>query len=239
MIVEERPAPIAKPEVAADKPIPLESGDRLTATEFMRRYEAMPEVKKAELIQGIVYMASPVRVDQHGIPDSLAQTWLGNYAVSTPGTHASINATAKLGPRDVLQPDGMMWIDQECGGQSRIEDGYLVSGPELAIEIAASSASIDAHVKKASYLQAGIREYIVWRTRDAAIDWWYLFEDEYHLLAPDDDGILQSRVFPGLWLDAEAMIAQDGPRVLEVLNQGLTSDAHRAFADGLKTRGEE
>lgn len=46
---------------------PLESGDRLTRAEFERRYEAAPEHFKAELIEGVVYVASPVRIF-HGNP---------------------------------------------------------------------------------------------------------------------------------------------------------------------------
>ena len=51
------------------KILPLENGDRLSRLEFERRYQAMPELKKAELIEGRVYMASPVRII-HGQPTS-------------------------------------------------------------------------------------------------------------------------------------------------------------------------
>jgi len=46
---------------------PLESGDRLTRQEFERRYQAMPNIQKAELIEGVVYVASPVRATSHGV----------------------------------------------------------------------------------------------------------------------------------------------------------------------------
>src|SRR6266581_7420658 len=97
-------APVRRKEVSRRTPV-LENGDRLSASEFLRRYEAMPEVKKAELINGIVYMGSPVRLDQHGEPDNLIQTWLGNYAIATAGVKAATNSTARLGPDDVPQPD--------------------------------------------------------------------------------------------------------------------------------------
>src|SRR2546426_11913975 len=89
----------------------LENGDHLSATEFLRRYEAMPEVKKAELIEGIVYMPSPVRLNVHGYPDNLVQTWLGTYAFATPGVQASANSTVKLGVRNVPQPDAFLSIE--------------------------------------------------------------------------------------------------------------------------------
>src|SRR2546427_8920797 len=131
---------------------PLQSGDHLSAREFLRRYEAMPEVKKAELINGIVYMGSPVRLDQHGEPDNLLQTWLGTYSIATPGVKAATNSTARLGPDDAPQPDGLLRIVPQCGGQAQLDGkGYLEGAPGLAGEVAASSASLDGRGKLAPY----------------------------------------------------------------------------------------
>ena len=122
----------------------LENGDHLTAGEFLRRYEAMPEVKKAELVCGIVYMGSPVRVDQHGEPDALIKTWLGTYSIATPGVKHGVNATVRLGPDDVLQPDGFLRLAPEYGGNTKFDsNGYLVGPPDLVVEVAASSVSIE------------------------------------------------------------------------------------------------
>ena len=80
-------------------PPPLENGARLTSREFLRRYEATPEVKKAELIEGIVYMPPPISAD-HSESDSLIQTWLGTYAAMTPRVKCFTNTTVLLGPRN-------------------------------------------------------------------------------------------------------------------------------------------
>jgi Uma2 family endonuclease len=213
---------------------PLENGAHLGATEFLRRIEAMPELKKAELVNGIVYMGSPVRLDQHGEPDNLIQTWLGTYSAATCGVKAAANTTVRLGPDDVPQPDGLLWITAECGGQSRLDEkGFLQGAPELVVEVAASSVSLDAQDKVASYRRAGVREYVIWRTEDDAIDRRVLEDDEYRLLAPDEKGILRSRVFPGLWLDASALLARDGARMLTALQQGIQSPEHAAFVQEL------
>src|SRR5687768_10596008 len=136
----------------SDLPPNLENGDHLTAREFLRRYEAMPEIKKAELVNGIVYMASPIRIDQHGEPDSLIQTWVGTYSVGTPGVKSAANSTIRLGSDDVLQPDALLRVVPEFGGKARVDDkGLLLGAPELVIEIAASSASIDTREKLNSY----------------------------------------------------------------------------------------
>src|ERR1700740_2241344 len=75
---------------------PLENGDRLTRAEFERRYEAMPHVKKAELIEGVVYMPSPVRFGQHGKPHHDLGTYLGIYRHFTPGTDSGDNFSIRM-----------------------------------------------------------------------------------------------------------------------------------------------
>jgi Uma2 family endonuclease len=212
----------------------LESGDHLTASEFLRRYDAMPEVKKAELIDGIVYMASPVRVDQHGEPDSLSQGLLLNYAAATPGVRSATNATVRLGPDDVPQPDVLLRILPSHGGRTRVNArGYLVGAPELVMEIAASSASVDTREKLHSYRRAGVQEYIIWRTQQQALDWWTLHEDDYVPLEPDAHGIIRSKVFPGLWLDVGAMLRLDATIMLARLAEGLATVEHTHFVKAL------
>lgn len=206
-----------KPATPARRAIPsLENGDHLSAREFLRRYEAMPEVKKAELIQGIVHMASPVRLDLHGKPDALIQGWLCVYAASHPeATHAT-NVTVRLDSDDVAQPDAVLFLDADHGGKTVVdESGYLSGAPELVVEIAASSVSRDAREKLVSYRRAGVAEYLLWRVLDEEIDWFVLEEDEYRLIEPEE-GFLSSRVFPGLALPVAAALAGDLATVLAV-----------------------
>lgn len=206
-----------KPATPAWRPVPsLENGDHLSAREFLRRYEAMPEVKKAELIQGIVHMASPVRLDLHGKPDALIQGWLCVYAASHPeATHAT-NVTVRLDSDDVAQPDAVLFLDAAHGGKAAVdESGYLSGAPELVVEIAASSVSRDAREKLVSYRRAGVAEYLLWRVLDEEIDWFLLEEDEYRLIQPEE-GLLRSRVFPGLALPVAAALSGDLATVLGV-----------------------
>lgn len=217
----------------------LENGDLLTASEFLRRYETLPKVKKAELIEGIVYMGSPVRITQHAEPDTLVQTWLGYYAAHTPGTAAAGNATVRLDSDNVPQPDALLRILPECGGQSRVNaEGYLDGPPEIIVEIAASSASIDLRDKFKAYRRAGVLEYLIWRTEEKKFDWLILETDQYQPNPPDAQGIIQSRVFPGLHLDASALLGMNSARVLDVLQAGLSSLAHATFAARLKEAGK-
>ncbi len=209
---------------------PLEPGDRLTRAEFERRYEAMPQLKKAELIEGVVYMPSPARFQRHGRPNAHLITWLGLYESATPGVEGGGNSTARLDLDNEPQPDALLLIDPARGGQARISpDDYVEAAPELVGEVAASSASIDLNTKLHVYRRNGVREYIVWRVLDQEVDWFVLRAGQYERLAPDGAGILRSEVFPGLWLDPAALVRRDLARVLAVLQQGLASPEHAAF----------
>jgi Uma2 family endonuclease len=228
-----------RPEPSPNGIPPLEQGDHLRREEFERRYEAMPRLKKAELIQGVVYMPSPTRHRRHGLPHGQISTWLGVYAGATPGVEASFNVTTRLDDENEPQPDAVLLISPERGGQASIsDDDYLEGAPELAAEVASSSVSYDLHSKLEVYRIHSVREYIVWRVLDCEIDWFVLRRKRFIRHTPDDEGILRSEVFPGLWLDPAALVGGDWPRVLAVLQRGLATPEHAAFVAQLAAAGE-
>jgi Uma2 family endonuclease len=209
---------------------PLESGDRLSRHEFERRYAASTDVTKAELIEGVVYVASPLRFQRHAEPHGQLVIWLGNYQISTPGVKLGIEPTILLDQDNEPQPDGVLLIEPNLGGQSRLtEDDYIEGAPELIAEVAASSATYDLHDKKNAYRRNGVAEYIVWRVLENKLDWFYLYEGEYLPLEPDTDGIIRSRIMPGLWLAVPALLMGDMAKVLAVLQDGLNSPEHKVF----------
>jgi Putative restriction endonuclease len=214
---------------------PLEPGDHLTREEFERRYEAMPHVTKAELIEGVVYMPSPVRMDQHASPQADFIGWLWHYRVFTPGVRVGDNATVRLDLDNEPQPDGLMIREPSHGGRVVIGPrGYIESAPELVGEIAASTASFDLHSKLRVYRRNQVQEYIVWRVEDAMVDWFILRQGDYVKLPLNSVGIYQSDVFPGLWLDPAALVRADLPTVLRVSQQGIASPEHAAFVAKLQ-----
>lgn len=206
---------------------PLENGDRLTRAEFERRYWAMPNVKKAELIEGIVYMTSPVLVT-HGRPHSYVLTWLGVYCASTAGVEPYDNTSVRLDADNEVQPDAILRL--VSSGRSKIsDDGYIEGTPELIVEVAGSSASHDLHTKLHVYRRNGVQEYIVWQVYDNKLDWFQLVEGVYEPLAADEQGVIKSLVFPGLYLDVEVLLRGDRAQVLAVLETGLASAEHASF----------
>ena len=208
----------------------LEQGDHLTRDEFERRYSAMPNVKKAELIEGVVYMPSPVRWSGHAEPHSHLNGWMFYYKLHTPCVRIGDNGTVQFDDDNEPQPDCMLLLDPTCGGQASISsEDYVDAAPELVAEVSASSVSIDLHAKKRVYQHKGVREYLVWRVLDLQIDWFVSRGGAYEFLVPDKFGILRSEAFPGLWLDAAALIRGDLPAVIAVLQQGIASPEHAAF----------
>lgn len=214
---------------------PLENGDRLTRPEFERRYNAMLNVRKAELIEGVVYMASPLRFRPHAKPHGRLITWLGVYETATPCIEMGIEPTVRLDIDNEPQPDGVLLISTESGGHATLSDDEYVEGaPELVVEVAASSAAIDLGDKKRAYRRSGVQEYIAWQVYDQKIDWWQLQDVDYVSFVPDEQGIIHSQVFPGLWLNVAAMLQGDMRSVLAVLQTGINHPEHKTFVQQLE-----
>jgi Uma2 family endonuclease len=211
----------------------LRAGDRLTRDEFERRYAAMPDLKKAELLEGVVYMPSPVRYTQHGHPHGVLAAWLSAYALATPGVEYAVDPSMRLDLDNEPQPDLLLRV-AGASGSSRIDaDGYLAGPPELVVEVAASSVSYDLHQKLHVYRRDGVREYLVLRAEDAEVDWFALRGGAYERLVPDAAGVLRSEAFPGLWLDVPALLRGDAAALVRAVEEGVRTPEHAAFRRGL------
>ncbi|NEO58602.1 MAG: Uma2 family endonuclease [Okeania sp. SIO3B5] len=209
------------------KTLPLENGDRLTRQEFERRYTRMSDVKKAELIEGVVYMSSPVRIT-HGTPHAFIMTWLGNYWVATPGVTLADNTTVRLDAENEVQPDALLRI--ETGGNSIIStDGYVEGAPEFIAEVASSSSSYDLGEKLKVYRRNQVQEYLVWQVYEQKIDWFRWREGKYINLPIDEQGIIKSEIFPGLWLSVSNLISGNLVEVNSELQKGLKTSEHQKF----------
>lgn len=213
---------------------PLAAGMRLTRDEFLRRWEMHPEITKAELIGGVVYMPSPVS-PEHGDAESDVGTWIGTYRSATPGTKSGHNTTALM-LEDAPQADINLRIVPECGGRSWSEGKRLHGAPELIAEICLTSADYDLHVKYDLYETIGVQEYLAVLVERQQIRWHRLVNGRYELLPPDTDSIFRSHVFPGLWLDGAALLRSDLPTILAVLQAGLASPEHQAFVEELAAK---
>jgi len=216
---------------------PLRPGDRLTRAEFERRWEAMPQVKRAELIDGEVIMPAAASSRHSGSHFDMIG-WLAYYRYQTPGTEGHAEHSVRFDDSNEPQPDALLRIKESCGGRSRVDsEGYLDNGPELICEVALTSVAIDLGRKLHLYQRFGVQEYLVWRVADKIIDWFLLRNGRYERLVRSADRIFRSEVFPGLWLDADALTADDSQRWLAIAQRGLGSPEHAAFVAELLQRG--
>jgi Uma2 family endonuclease len=186
----------------------------MTRQEFHAAYANYEGLARVELIEGVVYLPSPISLAGHARPQSLVLFWLNAFAAAQPAVEAVGPASVLLDDQNEPEPDAMLlrttpgWLNEE---------GFLVKIPELAVEIANSSRSRDLHQKLRAYERNGIAEYVVWRVSDGEIDWFELREGRYVKRAADASGMIESREFPGLVMDVPAMLAMDRAKVLAAL----------------------
>jgi Uma2 family endonuclease len=218
----------------------LYPGDHLTQEEFHRRYEAYPDDTRFELIGGIVYMMAPAGFE-HGSSEFHTCGILYWYAAKTPGVVGVSGATVLLGEHSEPEPDAALLIMPEYGGQTtlkRVKNKHYIQGPpELVLEVSHSTVGIDLHAKREDYRVAGVLEYVVVCLEERAVRWFDLPSDAE--LKLDRQGVLNSRVFPGLWIHTKALLARDLPRLSATLEKGLESAPHRQFVQKLAAAHKE
>lgn len=194
----------------------------------------MPELKRAELIGGVVYIPSPLSLD-HGDMDISVCSWVNHYAAFTPGCRSSSNATCLM-LEDSPQPDVHLRILPEFGGRTEVEENLASGAPEFVAEVCFSSAAYDLHQKLALYQEAGVDEYLAVVLHEGELRWHRLQGGEYQIMSPSEDGVYRSVVFPGLWLNGIALLANNMQQVLATLQQGLETEEHTAFCTELEQR---
>jgi len=193
----------------------------------------------AELIEGKVYLASRVSYRDHGKPNAYIVTLLGLYESVTPGCESCTNGSVRLDLDNMPQPDALLRLSTECGGQSSISsDDYVEGAPELCVEISNTSSSIDLNEKLRSYRRNGVREYLVHRTHDRSVDFFRLIDGQFVRQTPDENGVVRSEIFPGLWIATQALIERDVRELLATLQRGLGSPEHAAFVAELGSRNQ-
>lgn len=207
---------------------PLRDGDRLTREEFLRRWEAMPDLKQAELIDGIVYMPSPISKIHRNFQFRLS-FWLGTYIAATPGCDGGGTGTWLMSKESAPQPDIDLCILPEYGGQSRVEGDYPAGAPELVVEVSHTTSARDSGVKLRLYERSGVREYIIVKPAKRQIVWRELVDGKYREIEPGADGLLRSCVFPGLWLDPQALWDGGLDALSGVVQRGTATPEHAEF----------
>lgn len=229
--------PVASTEQKPNARVPpLENGDRLDQRTFHERYESTADHVRAELIGGIVYLASPQKIP-HSRTTLLVGRWLDEYEERTPGTEMLAGATDIMGSESQPEPDHCLFVLPAYGGRVRVNRrGYLTGAPEPIVETAATTESRDLHQKKDDCEKARVREYVVVALRSKKVFWFIRRGGKFAEMRPGPDGIFRSKAFPGLRLDRDALLKRDRARLLTVLREGLASIEHASFVAKLAAR---
>ena len=218
------------------EPLLIRPGDRMPLEEFLERWDQMPELKFAELIDGVVYMPSPASRTHRNL-DGLIQTVCGSYNARTLGTESGPNGTWLMTPSSAPQPDCSINILPEYGGRSTTRKGLLAGVPEFVAEICHSSRAYDLGPKLALYLTAGVDEYLAILVEERRFEWRTLIDGSYQLLK-SEAGVFHSLVLPGLWIDSKAFWEGDSASLLDALALGLASQEHVDFVARLQRQKE-
>ena len=211
----------------------LIEGQRLDQPAFHALYEAMPAGTRAELINGVVFMPSPV-----GPPHGRAARpprWCGSATIRRirPVLKPLDNTSAALGLKSEPQPDGLLRILSEYGGRTHADQRFVHGVPELLVEVAHTSRYTDLGPKFDDYERVGVQEYVVRALEPNDVLWFVLRKGHFVDLPLAADGIYRSEAFPGLWLDPQALIAGDTRRLRAVLDLGFATPEHAAFIASL------
>ncbi len=233
VVVAQAPAKPATGESSPRGRPPLESGDRLSRAEFHRRYSLYPEIKKAELVEGVVIVGSPVYA-QHSEYHADFSTLLGFYRAHTPGLRVADNQSVILDDQNEIQPDLCVRFDVPGSGSvERTEEGLYVGPPEFVVEVAASSAAYDLHSKLELYRRSGVGEYLVILAYEREVRLFRLADGVYELIRPDEDGVLRSQVLPGFRFRADWFWEGRVAELIELVEEGIASPEHGEFVGRL------
>ncbi len=235
LAIAKRPKPHAKAS-QAEAVFLLESGARMNQRRFHELYASTPDGFKAELIEGTVYVASPVS-GWHAGPHATLVGWLYVYMDSTLGVRVYNDATNILNSESEPQPDAALLLDEDVDGRTRMDEkGYILGAPELVAEVAHSSASIDLGKKMEVYEREGASEYVVVLVREKRVRWFVRRDYGFEEQRPDVNGVLKSEFYPGLWLSEGSFFDAEPRPLMKILRKGLASPAHAAFVAELKAR---
>ncbi len=155
----------------------------------------------------------------------VVSAWTAPYLIANPRLRAGANGTWHLPGQNVPQPDLALWIAEKHGGRVRIVNDYPVGAPELIIEISKTASARDRGSKLAMYREGGVSEYVTVHPKQRKIVWRQLVNGRYHELPADEDGWFRSRIFPGLWLDPEALWTRDLAGLANAVAKGVAATA--------------
>jgi len=212
----------------------LENGDRRSQADFRHLRLSCHDGEDFELIWGEVFRTTPCVARDPDVLPLLAGVFRP-YRDATRGIALERHPTTILGVDTEVRPVLLLLYSSAAGGSSRYdEEGNVTGPPEMVVEVANSTRSLEMHAKLWAYRESGVREYLVLCVEEREIHWSHF--PSKRELKPDKAGVWKSRVFPGLWVDGPALFDEDAAKLVETVRLGLASPQHAAFVRRLEAR---
>ena len=180
----------------------------ITVDEF---YARIPDGQKADLIDGVIYVASP-DTRRNDVRASLLQTVLTVYAETkdlgeTTGTRYAYRLSDTRAP----EPD-LAFVGRERVAHV-LTDREGVGPPDVAVEIVSrDSRHRDYHDKFQLYQEAGVQEYWIIDPIQLRCSFYRLRQGEYGPVALEDGHLFRSEAVPGFWLDVHWLLGAQVPK---------------------------
>jgi hypothetical protein len=196
----------------------------------------MPPKTRAELIGGVVHLHAPGPRSQGDLEGRII-AWIKHYQWATRGVQASWHVSVLLDDQAEPEPAAVLRILPTCGGQTHNAGTYIAGAPELVVEVAsATTRATDLGPKHQDYQRAGVLEYLVVARGPDEVSWSIHRDGQFVPLPPGPDGVFRSEVFPGLWLDTQAVFAAEPGRLIATLDRGLATPEHASFVAHLASQ---
>ncbi len=177
--------------------------------------ELVAEDQKADLIDGVIYMASPENIEHNELLEWLTEI-LGPYVRARKlGRLTTSRVAYRLATHVAPEPD----IAFVAASRLHIlKGGYVDGPPDLAVEfVSPESVERDYELKRSRYEQAGVREYWIIDPDEKRATFLALGPDGKFAETPPVDSRFHSRVLPGFSLDARWFWQRPLPETLPII----------------------
>jgi Uma2 family endonuclease len=190
--------------------------DLVTVEEF---FCLVPDGQKADLIDGVIYMASPDTRRHDRLGGWIKFLLQGYTAVNRLGEVYGSRFAFALSEFRAPEPDVAFVRSERL---SLVEERRMVGGPDIAVEIVSrDSRQRDYGEKKQLYAEAGVSEYWIIDPLQQRVEFHRLHAGRYELVPLEHNRLFRSAVLEGFWLDVEWLVAKSLPNEYDILQEIL------------------
>ena len=186
-------------------------------------YALVPDRQKADLLDGVIYVASPDTYHGDQYTNFLARLLAGFCEARDLGKVFGSRFAFRLSPHRCPEPDVAVVLASRL---HLVDDHGMTGGPDVAVEVVSrDSRTRDYRDKRRIYEESGVSEYWLVDPIKGRADFLVLEAGKYQSAVLDDGSIFRSRVLPGFFLDGRWLFGEDLPKVQPTSTRSCAADA--------------